>query len=136
MPNTKSLLDDWPESSDAKRKSLLVAYLLWFFLWWAGAHHLYLRRYGSALGYALLSLVGANLDMPLALIFLIVPVWWTIDLFLLPGLVRTTPARARKDSPAARLSQRAVVQDRRPMPVAPSVTTAPLRRSATFGQRR
>ena len=137
MPTkTKSLLDDWPASSDAKQKSLLVAYLLWFFLWWAGAHHLYLRRYGSAAGYALISIVGANLDMPLALISLIVPVWWIIDAFLLPGLVRTTPPRVSKARPAARSSQRVVVGKREPVPVAPTATAVPSRGSTSFGKRR
>ena len=137
MPTkTKSLLDDWPASSDAKQKSLLVAYLLWFFLWWAGAHHLYLRRYGSAAGYALLSIVGANLDMPLALISLIVPVWWIIDAFLLPGLVRTTPARTPRDRANVRSSTRVVVGKREPVSVAPTATTVPSRGSTSFGKRR
>ncbi|CAI8044298.1 TM2 domain-containing protein DDB_G0287015 [Geodia barretti] len=43
--NRKALEDDKTSTEVAKSKSKLVAYLLWFFLGWAGIHHFYLRRY-------------------------------------------------------------------------------------------
>jgi hypothetical protein len=46
--NSKAMEDDKMKSTStevAKSKSKLFAYLLWFFLGWAGIHHFYLRRY-------------------------------------------------------------------------------------------
>ena len=46
--NSEAMADDKMESTSTevtKSKSKLFAYLLWFFLGWAGIHHFYLRRY-------------------------------------------------------------------------------------------
>ena len=54
------------------QKSILGAYLLWFFLGWAGIHHLYV---GRGIGIWLLSLVS----------FQALGLWWLADLFLMPS---------------------------------------------------
>ena len=54
------------------QKSVIGAYLLWFFLGWAGVHHLYV---GRGIGVWLLSLVS----------FQGLGVWWLADLFLMPA---------------------------------------------------
>lgn len=56
-------------------RSVLVAYLLWFFLWFVSAHRFYLRRPGTALLQicSYLILVGF--------------VWLLIDALLIPGMV-------------------------------------------------
>ena len=54
------------------QKSVIGAYLLWFFLGWAGIHHLYV---GRGIGIWLLSLVS----------FQGLGVWWLADLFLMPA---------------------------------------------------
>ena len=53
-------------------KSVIGAYLLWFFLGWAGIHHLYV---GRGIGIWLLSLVS----------FQALGLWWLADLFLMPS---------------------------------------------------
>lgn len=55
-----------------------VAYLLWFFTWWAGGHRWYLGRPGTAI------------LMIIATLFFIVPgaIWALVDAFLIPGMIR------------------------------------------------
>jgi TM2 domain-containing membrane protein YozV len=74
---------------DAMKKSMGVAYLLWFFLGGFGAHRFYLGRTGSATFIVLCTL----LSIPLMFIFVgfvtifISAFWVLIDLFLIPGMV-------------------------------------------------
>lgn len=55
-----------------RSKSLAVAYILWFLLGW---HYAYLRKWGTQV---LFWLVAGGLG-----------VWWIIDLFRLPRMVRS-----------------------------------------------
>lgn len=73
---------------DANKKSLFVAYLLWFFLGGFGAHRFYLGAKTSGLVMLLLMLVGVITYVVLvgALFMGVVGVWWVIDAFLIPGL--------------------------------------------------
>lgn len=75
---------------DAAKKSAVVAYLLWFFLGWLGAHRFYLRRYLSGLIMFALWAVGTLLTVVfVGYIVLAVPVFvWLVDLFLIPGMVQ------------------------------------------------
>lgn len=98
---------------DANKKSLLVAYLLWWFLGWFGAHRFYLKRTASAVVMLILVLVAAAMFLtgifvsanaldggaPLSdgagaawLIAILsaaaLGVLQVIDLFLVPGMVR------------------------------------------------
>ncbi|MHA1536353.1 MAG: NINE protein [Alphaproteobacteria bacterium] len=85
-------------------KSLLVTYLLWFFLGFYGAHRFYLGSVRIATAQAGLLLVGllpvvvfagALFKETLASIFALLGVavltclviWWIVDAFLIPGLV-------------------------------------------------
>jgi TM2 domain-containing membrane protein YozV len=65
---------------DANRKSAVIAYILWFFLGWFGAHNFYLGRTGVGIAQVLLtiSVIG----------WFITFVWVVIDAFLIPGWVR------------------------------------------------
>lgn len=75
---------------DARRKSVGVAYLLWFFLGVFGAHRFYLGRVPSAL--LLLGLTAASWVLSFVLVgYLLVPVpliWVFVDMFLIPGMAR------------------------------------------------
>jgi TM2 domain-containing membrane protein YozV len=65
---------------EANKKSIGVAYVLWFFLGMFGAHNFYLRRTGCAV---------AQLILSLTVIGMIVTLFWVIvDAFLIPGWVR------------------------------------------------
>ena len=65
---------------DANRKSAVIAYILWFFLGWFGAHNFYLGRKGVGIAQVLLtiSVIG----------WFITVVWVVVDAFLIPGWVR------------------------------------------------
>jgi TM2 domain-containing membrane protein YozV len=70
----EQLLIETRVSNDGK--NVLVAYLLWFFLGVFSAHRFYLGRPGTAI-----------LQI-LSYFILIGFVWWVIDFFLIPGMVR------------------------------------------------
>jgi TM2 domain-containing membrane protein YozV len=65
---------------EANKKTAVVAYLLWFFLGWFGAHNFYLGRIGVAV---------AQLILTITVIGLLITFFWVIvDAFLIPGWVR------------------------------------------------
>jgi TM2 domain-containing membrane protein YozV len=65
---------------EANKKTVLVAYLLWFFLGAFGAHNFYLKRTGVAVAQLILTLTIVGLIISL--------VWVLVDAFLIPGWVR------------------------------------------------
>ena len=75
---------------EANRKSVGVAYLLWFFLGMFGAHRFYLGETGTAVAQLLLLIVGAVLTIVLIgfLLLGVLGVWVLLDAVLIPGIVR------------------------------------------------
>ena len=65
---------------EANRKSMGVAYLLWFLFGTLGIHRFYAGRTKSAVVMLLLTLTVFGLVVTLP--------WWVIDAFLLPNIVR------------------------------------------------
>jgi len=62
------------------KKDICVAYALWFFLGYFGAHNFYLKRTGVAV---------AQLILTLTIIGLVINFFWhLVDAFLIPGFVR------------------------------------------------
>ncbi len=74
---------------DANRKSVPIAYLLWFFLGVFGAHRFYLGRRLSGALQLVFSVLGALTAVivigfvPLA----VVAAWWLVDAALVPSMV-------------------------------------------------
>lgn len=65
---------------EANKKEACVAYALWFFLGYFGAHNFYLGRTGVAV---------AQLLLTLSIIGLFITFFWHfVDAFLIPGWVR------------------------------------------------
>jgi TM2 domain-containing membrane protein YozV len=65
---------------DLNKKEACVAYVLWFFLGYFGAHNFYLKRTGIAV---------AQLILTLSIVGLMITFWWhLVDAFLIPGRVR------------------------------------------------
>ncbi len=75
---------------EANKKSVLVAYLLWFFLGWLGIHRFYLGYVVSGLILLACWAVGSLLSVIyVGFVILAIPaIWWVIDLFLIPGMAR------------------------------------------------
>lgn len=74
----------------ANKKSMLLAYILWFFLGYLGVHRFYLGRIGSAVAILLITAISSVLVFVAvgALGYAVVAVWLFIDIFLIPGIVR------------------------------------------------
>lgn len=73
-------------------KNTAVAYLLDIFLGTLGIHRFYLGRTGSAVAMLVLTLVGAFTAIFIIGFFLIAAsgIWAFVDLFLIPGIIRST----------------------------------------------
>lgn len=91
-------------------KSPAAAYLLWFFLGWAGIHRFYLGRMGSGLAMLLLNVIGGLTVAFIVGFFLlgIWALWWIVDLFLISGMID-----AQKNELRARLTQQALAGQNR-----------------------
>jgi TM2 domain-containing membrane protein YozV len=75
---------------DAIKKSVGVAYLLWFFTGAFGGHRFYLKKNGSAVG--LLALTISSYILIIVLVGFIgliaLGIWLIVDAFLIPGMVQ------------------------------------------------
>lgn len=75
----------------ANARSVVIAYLLWFFLGVLAIHRFYLGRVMS--GFIMLAMwaVGGSLAWAGIGWLLLIPwaIWWFLDLFLIPGMVRS-----------------------------------------------
>ena len=82
---------------DIQKKSLLVAYLLWFFLGYVGAHRFYLGRPVSGVVMLALSAVILLLTLVtfgfLGFLWAVVGLWWLIDALLIPGMAASRNSR-------------------------------------------
>ncbi len=61
-------------------KSMLVAYILWYFLGFLGAHRFYIGKKGSAITQLILTITIVGL--------IVNAVWWIVDAFLLHGYIK------------------------------------------------
>lgn len=96
----------WIEQRVANEgKSIIIAYLLWFFFGFLGAHRFYLNEPIGSFGIILLTalgLLGPGMQIPYAFIlFVIAAGWVALDLFLIPGLVARSREEMRRDLIAA-----------------------------------
>lgn len=78
------------------RKDVGIAYLFAVLLGGFAAHHFYLGRIGSAVGFLALWWIGwATAAIYIGIVLLIAAaIWFIVDLFLIPGYVRDCNARA------------------------------------------
>lgn len=75
---------------EAASKSLVLAYLIWFFLGYGGVHRMYLGRWIS--GLVMLLIFGVSLLLTVVFVgYLglgVIILWWMIDALLLPGMAQ------------------------------------------------
>lgn len=89
---------------EASRKSVGAAYVLWFFLGGFGAHRFYLGKIGTGVAQLLLLLLGW---LPLFLGWAVLGIWWIIDAFLIPDIIRQDNLRTVHNLSNERVGQRA-----------------------------
>ncbi|MCL6597531.1 MAG: TM2 domain-containing protein [Alicyclobacillus macrosporangiidus] len=73
-----------------QRRSVALAYVLWFFLGYLGIHRMYCGRVASGVAMLACTVIGC-LTFPILvghLLLFIVGVWWLIDLFLTAGMAQ------------------------------------------------
>ena len=75
---------------NARAKSTLLGYILWFFLGFLGAHRLYGGKIASGIAQLLLHAIGwATTWILIGWFFLgLWGIWWIIDAFLIPSWIR------------------------------------------------
>jgi len=73
-----------------RKTSLVVAYLLWFFLGAWGAHRFYLGRKGSAIAMLILGLTFVGL--------LVTGIWALVDAFLIPGIAQAKDSEIKRQT--------------------------------------
>ncbi|UPY35961.1 TM2 domain-containing protein [Sediminicoccus sp. KRV36] len=75
---------------EAGSHSVVLAYLIWFFLGYGGVHRMYLGRWIS--GLIMLALFGVSLLLTLVFVgYLglgVIMIWWVVDALLIPGMTR------------------------------------------------
>ena len=74
---------------DANKKSMVVSYLLWFFLGMLGAHRFFLDQRNGAIAQLALFLVGLVTSFIGVGIIILggLAIWVIVDAFLIPGWV-------------------------------------------------
>ena len=82
---------------DIEKKSLIPAYILWFFLGYVGAHRFYLGRPFS--GFVMLALSALTLLLTvvsfgvLGFLWFVVGLWWLLDALLIPSMAAGSNTR-------------------------------------------
>jgi TM2 domain-containing membrane protein YozV len=69
---------------ESRKKSVAAAWLLWLFLGFFGAHRFFLGRIGT--GIAMLLLCWLTLG-----------IWWIVDAFLIPGMLRANQKKVQDE---------------------------------------
>ncbi len=77
---------------EKRKRNLVVAYLLWFFLGAFGAHRFYFGKIGS--GVAMLLIVVLTLGLGA----IVSGIWALVDAFLMPGWQRTDIDRIERET--------------------------------------
>jgi len=70
-------------------KSLVAAYIIWWFFGIFGGHRFYLRQTGTAIAMLIIGLTMVGLC--------VTAIWAIVDAFLIPGMVRENNDRLRRE---------------------------------------
>lgn len=92
---------------DIDGKSMLVAYLLWWFLGWAGVHRFYLGRVKSGVAQLLMFVLGFATAVIVIGYVLIIAwfVWWALDAYFTFKMVDEENTRRGVDGSTISLSK-------------------------------
>lgn len=93
-------------------RNMIIAYLLWWFLGWAGIHRFYLNRVGSGVAQLMLFIVGVSTLVLLIgyLIIIVWFVWWALDAFFTYRMVVKENKKLGVESSKLSLTSSGIVQ--------------------------
>lgn len=100
-------------SVNIEGKNTIIAYVLWWFLGWAGVHRLYLGRTKSGIAQLLLFIIGwasviILIGYPLLIIWCI---WWMLDAFFTYKMVAEENSKSGMENSTLSVSKTGTVNN-------------------------
>ena len=94
-------------------KNIIIAYVLWWFLGWAGVHRFYLGRIKTGVGQLALTVIGwATIIFIIGYLFILAWfIWWALDAYYVYKIVGEENEKLGLDRSSISLTKSGTVQN-------------------------